>query len=35
MRAVIVKSLADLRRRRLQAAVIFVTVLFAMAAASC
>src|SRR5256885_16366044 len=32
MRAVIVKSLADLRRRRLQAAVIFVTVLFAMAA---
>lgn len=32
MRAVFVKSLADLRRRRLQAAVIFVTVLFAMAA---
>jgi len=32
MRAVIVKSLADLRRRRLQAGVIFVTVLFAMAA---
>ena len=32
MRAVVVKAVADLRRRRLQAAVIFVTVLFAMAA---
>src|SRR2546429_214628 len=32
MRAVLVKTLADLRRRRLQAAVIFLTVLFAMAA---
>jgi putative ABC transport system permease protein len=32
MRAVIVKALADLRRRRLQATVIFLTVLFAMAA---
>src|SRR3977135_1101144 len=32
MRAVIVKALADLRRRRLQATVIFLTVLLAMAA---
>jgi putative ABC transport system permease protein len=32
MKAVIVKALADLRRRRLQAAVIFLTVLFSMAA---
>src|SRR5438105_15279569 len=32
MRAVVVKAVADLRRRRLQAAVIFLTVLFAMAA---
>ena len=31
MRAVLVKSIADLRRRRVQAAVIFVTVLLAMA----
>jgi putative ABC transport system permease protein len=32
MRAIFVKALADLRRRRLQAAVIFLTVLFSMAA---
>src|SRR5437879_13839115 len=32
MTAVIVKALADLRRRRVQAAVIFVTVLLSMAA---
>src|SRR6202140_197191 len=31
MRAVLVKSIADLRRRRVQAAVIFLTVLLAMA----
>ena len=30
MRAVFVKTLADLRRRRLQAAVIFITVLLAV-----
>jgi putative ABC transport system permease protein len=32
MRAIIVKALADLRRRRVQAAVIFLTVLLSMAA---
>ncbi|TMD16860.1 MAG: FtsX-like permease family protein [Chloroflexi bacterium] len=32
MTAILVKALADLRRRRLQAAVIFLTVLFSMAA---
>jgi putative ABC transport system permease protein len=32
MKAILVKALADLRRRRLQAAVIFLTVLFSMAA---
>jgi putative ABC transport system permease protein len=32
MKAIFVKALADLRRRRLQAAVIFLTVLFSMAA---
>ena len=32
MRAIFIKALADLRRRRLQATVIFLTVLFAMAA---